>query len=109
MTTQNAVEQYGAQFKSVVEAIDRGVAEFEAGDADADAAVAEVIGSKPEEVKDIAYGLELYTSEKAKKMMVDDAAATEAMIGVMSDFFLAQELIDEAVDPTTVMNPALFE
>jgi len=109
MTTQSAAEQYGEQFKSMVEAIDRGVADFEAGEAGADEAVAEVIGSKPEEVKDIAYGLELYTGEKAKKMMVDDAATTEAMIAQMSDFFLAQKLIEEAVDPKTVMNPALFE
>jgi NitT/TauT family transport system substrate-binding protein len=109
MTSKTFAEGNADALKGMVAAIDRGVEDFKAEKDGTDDIVAGAIGSKPEEVRDIAFGLELFTSLEAKRLMVDDIAALEATLAEMSDFFLEQELIENGIDPKTVVNPFLFQ
>jgi NitT/TauT family transport system substrate-binding protein len=107
--SESTVTQYADAINAMIDAIDQGVADFNQGEVDTLEIVADVIGSKPEEVKDIATGLELFTRESARVLLVDNIGETEASIISISRFLAEQGLAKSEIDPKAVVNPILLK
>jgi NitT/TauT family transport system substrate-binding protein len=97
------------QLKDMIKAIDQGIADFTGEKAGSFDTVAGIIGSKPEEVKDIATGLKLYTGADSKQMLVDQLEDMKKIAQQFSDFFIAQKLTEKPIDPETVFNPVIYQ
>lgn len=95
--------------KKMVQAIDMGLDYFQKNEKEGSEIVAKVMGTKPEEVKGLTDGIQLFTQKDAKIMFTSDLSKTQDTVKQLSDFYLGQKLIKKAVDPKSVLNPVLYQ
>ncbi|WP_121664332.1 ABC transporter substrate-binding protein [Metabacillus litoralis] len=108
-TSEKMIKEHSDELKKLVDAIDQGVEAFQGEEEGTAKIVGEVIGVEAQEVGLYMDGIELFKKAEAEELLITNQSETEKMIKEISAFFVENEHMEKEIDPTTVINPLIFE
>lgn len=108
-TSDKMIKEHSDELKKMVDAIDQGVEAFRGREEGTAQIVGDVIGVDAKEVSLYMDGIDLFKTGEAEELLMANQIETEKMIKEISAFFVEKELMDKEIDPTTVINPFIYE
>jgi NitT/TauT family transport system substrate-binding protein len=103
---KKAIGSRAAEFKALLAGIDKGVAYLRDHPADAQGIIAKHLNVSADEVKGMLAGDKIYNLADNKHLLAAEGPGFASMQRVI-DFAQAQKLIDQPLDPKTLIEPTL--